>query len=50
MPSSMELRVVCLCACQGYTTCDRDPKRDTNITEVRNVKEVGSIPLVNSFF
>lgn len=50
MPSSMELRVICLCTCQGYTMCDKDPKCDTNITKVGNVKGVGPIPLVNSSF
>lgn len=50
MPSSMEWRVICLCTCQGYSMYDKDPKCDTNITKVGNVKGGGSIPLVNRSF
>lgn len=48
MPPSMELSVICLYTCQGYTIGDKDPKCDTIITEFGSVKGMGSVPLVNS--
>lgn len=48
MPPSMELSVICLCTCQGYTIGDKEPKCDTIITELGSVKGMGSVPLVNS--